>query len=145
MICTLYAVNTFIPCLTSPKFNYSLPSPRRRSPSFFVCSRNSRLPAEQPVRLLYSNLGTPLSHTLKIKMRYSLAVLALVVAVQASPFAFPGGVTSAVAPPAKPPPGCTPSHASFGIAVLNISTTAKQKRQVSTISEYVPAFMPLVE
>jgi hypothetical protein len=99
------------------------------------------LSAEQPVCLLYSNLGTPLSHTLKIKMRYSLAVLTLAVAVQASPLAFPGGVTSAIAPSAKPPPGCTPSHASFGIAVLNISTAAKHKRQVSTISECVHAFV----
>ena len=95
--------------------------------------------------LLYSNLGPLLPHTLKTKMRYSLAVLALAVAVQASPFAFPGGVTSAIAPSAKPPPGCTPSHASFGIAVLNITTAAKQKRQVSTISEYVPVFVSLVE
>jgi hypothetical protein len=90
------------------------------------------------VCLLYSNSGTPASHTLKIKMRYSLAVLALVVAAQASPFAFPGGVTSAIAPSAKPPPGCSPSHASFGIAVLNISTATKHKRQVSTISDGQP-------
>lgn len=72
-------------------------------------------------------------------MRYSLAVVALAVAVQASPFAFPGGVTSAVAPKASPPPGCLPSApGTFGIAVLNISTaSSKHKRQVSTISECV--------
>jgi hypothetical protein len=79
-------------------------------------------------------------------MRYSLAVLALVAAVQASPFAFPGGVTSAVAPKGSAPPGCLPSAAgTFGIAVLNISTAAKHKRQVSTISEYVPLINPTYE
>jgi hypothetical protein len=68
-------------------------------------------------------------------MRYSLVLLALAAAIEASPF--PQGVTAKISPPGKAPPGCLPTYAAgtFGIAVMNISTAAKGKRQVSTISE----------
>jgi hypothetical protein len=73
-------------------------------------------------------------------MRYSLALIALAAAVQASPFAFPQGITAAIPPKGSAPPGCQPSYAAgtFGIAVLNISTAAKPKRQVSTIADGQP-------
>jgi hypothetical protein len=144
VIFTLYAVNTssLVSLLPSSTVAYHLPAAE------ILRSSSAHGTLVYPQNNLYAsctvNLDTSLSHTLKIKMRYCLAVLALAVAIQASPFAFPGGVTSAIAPPANPPPGCTPSHASFGIAVMNISTAAKQRRQVSTISEYVPAFMSLM-
>lgn len=70
-------------------------------------------------------------------MRYSLAILALAAAVvEASPY--PQGVTSKITPTASAPPGCKPSYSAggtFGIAVMNISTSAKSKRQVSTLTE----------
>lgn len=68
-------------------------------------------------------------------MRYSLALLALAAAIEASPF--PQAVTAKISPSGKAPPGCQPTYAggTFGIAVMNISTEAKVKRQVSTISE----------
>jgi hypothetical protein len=59
-------------------------------------------------------------------MRYTLALLAAAVAIQASPVALPQAVTASIAPKQPPPPGCTGAYAQgiFGIAVLNISTTA---------------------
>jgi hypothetical protein len=79
----------------------------------------------------------PPSHhcTRSANMRYSLVLLALAAAIEASPF--PQGVTAKISPPGKAPPGCQPTYAAgtFGIAVMNISTAAKGKRQVSTISE----------
>lgn len=72
-------------------------------------------------------------------MRYTLALLAAAVAVQASPMPVPGGVTSAIAPTGSAPPGCKPTYAgTFGIAVMNVSTKAKAKRQVSTIADGQP-------
>lgn len=68
-------------------------------------------------------------------MRYTLALLALAAAIEASPF--PQGVTGKISPTGKAPPGCKPTYpaGTFGIAVMNVSTVAKEKRQVSTISE----------
>ena len=70
-------------------------------------------------------------------MQYSFAVLAAVVAVvQASPF--PQAVTAAISPSDSAPPGCMPTFSgSFGIAVMNVSTSSVQKRQVTQATEYV--------
>jgi len=58
-------------------------------------------------------------------MQGLLALLAVVGAAWASPV--PQGVTSAVAPSASTPAGCSPSHdGSFEITVVNISTAAKR-------------------
>ena len=69
-------------------------------------------------------------------MQYSLALLALMAAVQANPVALPQAVTAAISPSAPAPPGCTSSAAgSYGIAVHNVSTAAVQKRQVTEATE----------
>ncbi|MCJ1454806.1 hypothetical protein MMC28_005159 [Mycoblastus sanguinarius] len=66
-------------------------------------------------------------------MQYSLAILALVAAVQANPVAIPQAVTASIAPSASAPAGCsTSASGSFGIAVHNVSTSAPVKRAVAT-------------
>lgn len=67
-------------------------------------------------------------------MQYTLAFLAVAAVVKASPF--PQAVTAAISPTGSAPPCCTPSYSgSFGIAVMNVSTSAMPKRQVTQLSE----------
>lgn len=72
-------------------------------------------------------------------MKSTLAILVLVAAVKASPF--PQAVTAIITPANGPsPPGCTPAYAgSFGIAVMNITSSqvARRNAPVSQITEYV--------
>ncbi len=69
-------------------------------------------------------------------MQYALAILAAVALVKASPF--PQAVTGAISPTGSAPSGCKPTlSGSFGIAVMNVSTSAMPKRQVSQRTEYV--------
>ena len=68
-------------------------------------------------------------------MKYSIAFLAAVAAVQASPV--PQGVTAKLAPTASAPPGCMPSYSgTFGVVVQNItaggSASVTQKADVSS-------------
>lgn len=69
-------------------------------------------------------------------MQFTLAILALAAIVKASPF--PQAVTSAISPTDSAPPGCSPTFSgSFGIAVMNVSSSSMAKRQVTQLSEYV--------
>lgn len=73
-------------------------------------------------------------------MQYALALLAAVAVVKASPF--PQAVTAAISPTGSAPPGCSPTFSgSFGIAVMNVSTSAVQKRQVTQLTEYVTSII----
>jgi len=71
-------------------------------------------------------------------MRYTLALLAAAVAVQASPVALPQAVTASIAPKSPPPPGCLGTYAegTFGIAVVDISTAAAANKVATTTSGY---------
>lgn len=70
-------------------------------------------------------------------MQYAFVILAASVAlVKASPF--PQAVTANISPTGAAPPGCSPTFGgSFGIAVMNVSTSAMPKRQVTQMTEYV--------
>ncbi|KAK0255567.1 hypothetical protein LTS09_009590 [Friedmanniomyces endolithicus] len=64
-------------------------------------------------------------------MQFTLATLALVALAAAKPM--PGGVTSSIAPSASPPADCKASYpGSFSIQTVNVSSSAKVKRQADT-------------
>ncbi|KAK1078022.1 hypothetical protein LTR33_007589 [Friedmanniomyces endolithicus] len=64
-------------------------------------------------------------------MQFTLATLALAALAAAKPM--PGGVTSAIAPSASPPADCKASYpGSFSIQTVNVSSSAKVKRQADT-------------
>ncbi|KAK4974727.1 hypothetical protein LTR66_011064 [Elasticomyces elasticus] len=66
-------------------------------------------------------------------MQYSLALLALVGAAFASPN--PQAVTSAVAPKASAPAGCSMNHSgTFQISTVNVSSASMTKRQDSALT-----------
>ena len=62
-------------------------------------------------------------------MRYSIAPLALAALAAAKPM--PQGVTSAIAPSASAPAGCSPDYSgSFQIQVVNVTSSASSKAKV---------------
>ncbi|KAK0257098.1 hypothetical protein LTR91_001565 [Friedmanniomyces endolithicus] len=64
-------------------------------------------------------------------MQFTLATLALAALAAAKPM--PGGVTSAISPSASAPAGCKASYpGSFSIQTVNVSSSAKVKRQADT-------------
>ncbi|TKA83448.1 hypothetical protein B0A55_00355 [Friedmanniomyces simplex] len=64
-------------------------------------------------------------------MQFTLATLALAALAAAKPM--PGGVTSAIAPSASPPADCKTSYSgSFSIQTVNVSSSAKVKRQADS-------------
>lgn len=70
-------------------------------------------------------------------MHYAFAILAAVAAVKASPF--PQAVTAAISPTGSAPAGCKPTFSgSFGIAVMNVTSSSVAKRQVTQKTEYDP-------
>lgn len=73
-------------------------------------------------------------------MRYTLAALALAGAAAASPA--PQGVTSAIAPSASAPAGCSESHSgTFEITIVNVTKSAAKRElvEVSRISRSIVA------
>lgn len=78
-------------------------------------------------------------------MQYAAALLALAVAIKASPVALPQGVTANIAPTAPAPAGCTPNYSgTFGIAVASITgSPAPAKRAVQGGKEEQWADMPV--
>ena len=65
-------------------------------------------------------------------MKYSIAIIALAVIVEANPVALPQAVTAAISPPQPAPSGCSSVLAgSFGIGVHKVAPTAAPvKREV---------------
>ena len=70
-------------------------------------------------------------------MKYSFALLAAIVAVDASPF--PQAVTGAISPTAAAPAGCTGSYPrSFGIVNMNITATGSSGARATQASDGQP-------